>query len=327
MAYVVPVASGKGGVGKSIFSANLGVTLARLGKTVIVVDLDLGASNLHTCLGIRNNHAGIGSFVTGTSDSLEELISETAVPRLFLISGDGLVPGVANLPYFRKSRLIKQLDLLVADFVILDLGAGSAYNTVDFFLSSPHGVLVTTSETTAILNAYSFLKTTLYRLLYRSFPARSAERTIIGDFVNGRIEGSDVSFRTLVERLSAFNEPSAQIAANHLSAFRPSVVLNMARNATDLGLGGKLRQIVKRNLSVDVEYVGLLPYDRAVTDALSRQSTVASAQPESPFSQALNAVAESVIRGRSTAPIQLYPDDEDLHLLAKYLPLADEGEV
>ncbi|HUX49315.1 MAG TPA: P-loop NTPase [Spirochaetia bacterium] len=325
MAYVIPVASGKGGVGKTIFSANLGVALARFGKTVILADLDLGASNLHTCLGIRNNHAGIGSFVTGMSQSLEELVTETSEPRLYLISGDGLVPGVANLPYFRKARLIKQLDLLVADFVILDLGAGSAYNTVDFFLASPHGIVVTTSETTAILNAYSFLKTTLYRLLYRSFPARSAERMIIGDFVNGRIEGADVSFRTLVERLSAHDESSAQTAANHLSAFRPSVVLNMARNTTDLGLGGKLRQIVKRNLSVDVEYVGLLPYDSAVGDALNRQITVASAHPESPFSQALNAVAKSLMRGRPTASIQLYLDDEDLHGLAKFLP-SDRGD-
>ncbi len=55
---IIPIASGKGGVGKTIFTANLGIALANKGKTVIAIDLDLGSSNLHTCLGIKNRHPG-----------------------------------------------------------------------------------------------------------------------------------------------------------------------------------------------------------------------------------------------------------------------------
>ena len=60
---IIPIASGKGGVGKSFITANLAIALAKLGKQVIVADLDFGGSNLHTCLGIHNTHPGIGDFL------------------------------------------------------------------------------------------------------------------------------------------------------------------------------------------------------------------------------------------------------------------------
>lgn len=64
MTAIVPVASGKGGVGKTIATANLGISLAQAGKTVILADLDLGAANLHTILGIRNRQPGIGHIIS-----------------------------------------------------------------------------------------------------------------------------------------------------------------------------------------------------------------------------------------------------------------------
>ena len=74
MVRLLPIASGKGGVGKSVISANLGLALSRAdrsghpGRTVVLVDLDLGASNLHTFLGMKNKHAGIGALVWKKED-------------------------------------------------------------------------------------------------------------------------------------------------------------------------------------------------------------------------------------------------------------------
>ncbi|MCG8477653.1 MAG: P-loop NTPase, partial [Spirochaetales bacterium] len=82
MQYLIPIASGKGGVGKSILAANLGIALAQQQKTVVLVDLDLGGSNLHTILGIRNRHAGIGHFIYRQAASLEELVVEMQQERL-----------------------------------------------------------------------------------------------------------------------------------------------------------------------------------------------------------------------------------------------------
>ena len=56
---IIPIASGKGGVGKSLLSANLGIALGKAGKKVVLVDLDLGASNLHLVIGSHSPKAGI----------------------------------------------------------------------------------------------------------------------------------------------------------------------------------------------------------------------------------------------------------------------------
>jgi hypothetical protein len=115
MAILIPIGSGKGGVGKTVFTANLGAALAATGRTVILVDLDLGGANLHTCLGVRNKHPGVGSMVWKKEKHLEALVIPTGMDRLFLIPGDNLLPGTANLEYFTKRRIIKELGELTAD--------------------------------------------------------------------------------------------------------------------------------------------------------------------------------------------------------------------
>jgi len=166
MAILIPIGSGKGGVGKTVFTANLGAALAASGRTVILVDLDLGGANLHTCLGVRNKHPGVGSIIWKKEKHLEALVIPTGMDRLFLIPGDNLLPGTANLEYFTKRRIIKELGELTADYVLLDLGAGAAYNVIDFWLMASNGILITAPEIPSILNAYSFLKTAAFRLLF-----------------------------------------------------------------------------------------------------------------------------------------------------------------
>lgn len=77
MGILIPIGSGKGGVGKTVFAANLGAALSAAGRTVILVDLDLGGANLHTCLGVRNKNPGVGSLVWKKEKHLEALVIAT----------------------------------------------------------------------------------------------------------------------------------------------------------------------------------------------------------------------------------------------------------
>ena len=189
MAYIIPVAGGKGGVGKSIYSLNIAVTLAKQCKKVILVDLDLGGSNLHTLLGLKNNQAGLGTFIARQEEDFSNLLQATGIPGLQFIAGDCLFPGTANMDFFTKKKILTNLEKLNADYIILDLGAGSSYNVIDFFLTSYKGTLVVTPELTSILNAYSFLKSTVFRFLYRQFPAKSPERQVLQNSILKRMEG------------------------------------------------------------------------------------------------------------------------------------------
>lgn len=312
MTTILPVASGKGGVGKTVFVSNLGVALARRGKTVLLIDLDLGGSNLHTCLGVSNRHSGVGNYIYKSESSLESLIVETHIDRLFFISGDSLLPGTANLNYFIKKKIIRQMKNLVADFVIIDLGAGTAYNTLDFFLINTKGLLVTTPETTSILNAYSFIKSALYRLLYRSFPPESDERNCIYDFITDRIEGTENSFTELINSLSGIAEQSGTLAAEQMSSFYSRIILNMGRSTQDIALGSKLREIVKKNLNVGVEYIGFINYEEMVRKSILERAPTIVNYPTSPFAKQVDQVAQKLITQPVPKEPRLYEGDEDL---------------
>ena len=86
MRRIYSIGGGKGGSGKSFLAASLGILLAKLGKRVVLVDLDLGASNLHTLLGQRIPEKGLDSYIDKTADKLEEVALTTTIPNLYLIS-------------------------------------------------------------------------------------------------------------------------------------------------------------------------------------------------------------------------------------------------
>lgn len=145
-ATIIPIAAGKGGVGKSFLTANLGIALARQGHRTIVVDMDLGGSNLHSFLGLRNRHPGIGDYLEAKSGLLERLLSPTGVENLTFLPGDGKTPFMANIQHAQKIKLISRIRRLPADYILLDLGAGSSFNTLDFFSISEKGIVITATE-------------------------------------------------------------------------------------------------------------------------------------------------------------------------------------
>ncbi len=317
MSIMLPVASGKGGVGKSVLAANLAIALAELGKTTVLVDLDLGGANLHTLLGIKNRHAGIGGLVYRTESSVESLVMETEIPRLYFIPGDTLLPGTANLEFFMKRKILRGLTLLPADYVLMDLGAGSSYNTVDFFLSSASGIVVTVPEVTAVLNAYSFLKTTLFRALFRSFPAKSDERRMIVEFASKKLEGSGDSFPALQNRLAQAFPATAPAAIAGLLSIYPRVVLNMGKSNRDLAVGARLRDISSRNLGIAMEYIGFIPRDDAVPRSVVERKPVLLARPASAYATTVRAIARRIAETPTPAAPRLYQDNEDLVAVAE----------
>ncbi len=315
MKTILPVASGKGGVGKTLFTANLGIALAQAGKTCILVDLDLGSSNLHTCLGIKNRHPGIGNYIYKQEKSLEALVLPTDTPQLYFVPGDSLLPGTANLPYFTKKKLLREINQLVADYILLDLGAGSSYNVIDFFLISNTGLIVTTPETTAILSSYSFLKSAVYRLLYRTFPAKSTEREIIQTFINAPLEGSSQSFVQLVHLLSEHSSDSGLKAEEQLQNFFPRIILNMGNSSQDFSVGAKLREISRKNLSIPMEFIGYLPRDTGVEKSIVTRVPYITDNPDSNFSKGVRIVVDKLLSGTISNPPQLFDDDEDIREL------------
>lgn len=312
MAVIIPIGSGKGGVGKTIFTSNLGIKLAQMGKKTVLIDLDLGGSNLHTCLGIKNRYSGISAVINKQENSLEEIMIKTEIENLYFVPGDTLNPGTGNLQFFTKQKIIKQINNLDADFVLLDLAAGSTFNTIDFFLVSSNGILFTTPETTSVLNAYSFIKTAVFRMLFRSFKAKSPEREIIHNFVNSKLEGSGRSFsHDLLKELYAYSADSGESAHLKIKEFCPMVLINRVVNDESIALGMKLREITRKNIGIDLNFLGHLPEDKEVQASIFRRSPVMLTHRNSAFSTEITALAEKLVSEIFPDQPILYLDDED----------------
>ena len=103
---ILPIGGGKGGAGKSFITAGLGALLAKQRKKVVLVDLDLGASNLHTMVGLKPPENGLHQFIDKSVAALEATAVPTLLPNLFLISSAQCSMEIANLYYQQKLSLI-----------------------------------------------------------------------------------------------------------------------------------------------------------------------------------------------------------------------------
>ncbi len=264
------VGGGKGGVGKSVVTANIGCALASMGKKVILVDADLGGANLHTYFGIKYPPRGLEDFLKGRVPTLEDAAIDTQVENLRLISGGGEFLGIANPAYAQKQKLISHIKKLGADYIIVDLGAGSSYNILDFFAISNEGIVVLVPEPAAIQNAYVFLKSFVYRRLYRLFSENRRVSEMIKEATDARSPGSVKSFSDLCESLAAEDRNAASSAIAEIKSYRPKLLLNMAASKDDLRVVEAFKGACATFLSLDTSYVGTI-YSRSIIKSAARR--------------------------------------------------------
>ncbi|AWG43078.1 MinD/ParA family protein [Candidatus Borreliella tachyglossi] len=313
MTKIIPVASGKGGVGKTSFVANIGYKLSSLGKTVILIDLDLGGSNLHTCLGVKNTGTGIGSFINKREKDFSNLIVETPYDRLYLIPGDALYAGTANLPFPIKKKIIDSIQRdLVADFIFIDLGSGTSYNTVDFYLAAYSGIIVTVPETPSILNAYSFLKNALYRLLYLGFPAKSPEREYISNFFKDKIEGTNVKFKDLVTGIELISLSSSLKIKKMMNNFYPRVVLNRIEASEEIAMCENLMNVVKNNINIPIEFIGFVPFAKSFRKSVNNRIPFVDFDKNSKLNKYFEFISGNLIKSPVEGSPYIYDDIYDM---------------
>lgn len=317
MKRIIPIASGKGGVGKSVFTVNFAISLAKMGKTVIIVDLDLGGSNLHTLMGIKNQGQGLGSFINKKESNIESLIQSTDIEKLYFIAGDGLYTGTANLHYFQKIKIMKELNSLVADFILLDLGAGSSYNILDFYVMSPIGFLLMVPETTSILNGYGFIKSVLFRKLYLGFPPKSKEREYIQEMMKEQIEGISTDIPTLLEPLCIESDSIAKQVDDILNSINPKIIINRVKREEELQISINLRKIARKKLGIEVEYFGYLPEDENIQLSINKRKPFILTYPNSQLSNSINNITSKSISIPINYQPAIFQEDEDFKLMLK----------
>ncbi len=269
---IIPFAGGKGGVGKTFISANIAIALAEMGHPTIAVDLDLGGSNLHTMLGLVNQYPGVGDFLKARSGMLEDMLVPTSTNNLRFIPGDGLSPFMANIPYAQKRRLISNIKRLPAEYIILDLGSGTAFNTLDFFKMSKNGFIIYTMEHTSIMNMLGFLKNFLLRMVERSFSRNAAVREVMRSMYKQSMNDMQMNIENVKAEISAVDQDAGETVLSLCSEYRPRLVLNMGRRPDEAKEAQKISNNVEKVLSLEIDHFGFVFDDTDVSEAIRRKA-------------------------------------------------------
>ena len=292
---IISVAGGKGGVGKTVLSANLALALAAQGKNTVVIDLDLGGSNLHTCLGLKNNKPGIGNFISSNEVFFKDIIQKTPYKNLEFIAGDVLVPGLANISFSQKRKILNNILKLEAEYVILDLGSGSNFNVIDFFLISNSGFAITTGQTTSVLNVYQFFKCLVFRFLMRAFNRNEEVSLYLKSIIKEKDPKSFINIAQIIKKIRKIDPESGEKAKKYISVLKPKIVINMAESPDVIHIIEKLRDLIKNGLVLDIECMGLIFLDDAVNQAIAEHLPLFVKDKHSIASKDIERIAQKIV--------------------------------
>jgi len=241
---IIAVSSGKGGVGKTNFVTNIALIFRSMQKRVLLMDADVGLSNIDIMFGIAPKY-NIKHVIAGDK-TIRDIIVRTS-EGIDIIPASSGIRELTQLNIEQKMKIIQELESLDSDYDIflIDTGAGISDN-VTFFCSAAHdNIVIVTPEPTSIADAYALIK-----VLYKEY--------------------GEKNFRIIVNNVKNSSEAK--------ETFR------------------KLSLVAERFLGISLDYLGKLPFDEKIKDAIISQKPYISLYPVSDFSKKLTEIAKKIVK-------------------------------
>jgi flagellar biosynthesis protein FlhG len=295
---LIPFGGGKGGVGKTFVAANLATTLAKAGHRVVAVDGDLEGANLHTALGVPRPRSSVAEYAAERVEDVEKLLEETPFPNLRLIAATRPNLATPQPSHALRIRFVRALRSLDADFVFLDLGAGSDSAVMDYFMVCDDGVVVIAPEPTSVENAYAFMRAAFYRRLRLSMLS-SEVREVVGMAMDERNERGIRTPLDLLREVKAIDSDEAHRFVQVMRAFRPRIIVNDVRTAEDIRLGFAVRSVCRKYFAIDAEYLGYVNHDAGARASVRARRPLVDSDPRSDASVYLARTARKLIAPRT----------------------------
>ncbi len=300
---VLAVGGGKGGVGKSFFSSNIACGLAKSGRSVILVDADLAGSNIHLLFGIKYPGRTLNDYLKKKVASFADILIPTSLPNLSLICGASNILEIANPQYAQKQKMIGEIARLNADTIVIDIGAGSSLNNLDFFNAADTGILITTPSPTALQNAYGFLKMAVHRKILSLFAGDSSiKHELTAAF--GDLDAFK-SINHIYDLLERIDPAAAKQVHDLLNDSRFRLVVNMATEREGERVAKALAGVAYQFLNIHLPALGFIGYDPDVENSIRRMEPLllGDGTPlHDTFMQMVRKLIEEQTAGVSTSP-------------------------
>lgn len=265
------IGGGKGGVGKSVVSILLALSLARNDQKTVLVDADLGGANLHTMMGIKTPVRTLNDFMTRKYEDFAEICVRTQVSNLELICGASEILSLANPQFAQKHKIVQNVMNLSVDHVILDLGAGTSYNVLDFFLIADNPIVVLSPQPISIQNAYGFVRNTMYRKLSRMANQQPSLHEVIKTAMDPKNDNKMRTISDLRETVrKSHGDKTAALLIEAVAAIQPMLITNMAKTKRDGNASRIIQLVAEKYLMINSQKVGVIEYDPLIEELISK---------------------------------------------------------
>lgn len=244
-AKIFSISSGKGGVGKTNFAINFAIALRNLGNEVLILDADIGLSNVEILSGtdIKYNI----SDVIFSDKKLKDILSQGPEGIKIISGGSGLKElTLLNKENFPKIiNFLNELELLF-DYIIIDTGAGISAGVIDFIMVSDEVFVISTPDPTSIMDAYVLMKSL-------NLKKYDGEINVVSNFVQNKAEGFNV-----FNKLDNASEQFLKMEINYSGYILEDKIVNTAvRNQIPFIIANPNRKISRQinNMAMNISSI------------------------------------------------------------------------
>jgi len=321
---IVAVGGAKGGTGKSLVAANLGIFLSTLGKQVTLIDAAFGSPNLHQFVGVPRPSRTLSDMLGNNSVPLDHVVVETGISGLGLVAGEGDPAWAANPKSAQINKLIARIRQLEGDYVVIDLGAGCSGVTLDLFLLADVGIVVAVPEPTSVELAYRFLRAGFVRRLRKV--GVGAATDIPAEELR-LFEGGIPAPSDIYERVRELDDGVAERVLTEMGHYRPRFVVNNVRSKADMALCKDMARAVQRRMGVPAEAFGHIEYDDTVAVAVRRRRPLLVEHPESRVGRCIERLTRKLLSHDTTELPALGATGDSYYDLLEIEPSATDEEI
>jgi flagellar biosynthesis protein FlhG len=324
MRRVWTIAGGKGGAGRSLLAANLGIALARAGRKVLLIDLDRDGAGLHACLGFGRPPVSAAQAAPAAAPaSLAGLAVDTPIHNLRLVGRGPARQADGALVAELSARLAATTE---ADVILLDCGSGRSDAVLEAFQLGELGIVATSPEPPALESACAFGEAHLRRCLEQALPGdvRKALHELLAS--EGRL-----SFRVLMQRLGALDPEARERVAQTVRRMRLELIVTQVRDETDEEAAAALCSAFLKAFGLALPIAGLVACDPSVLQAVHKRRPLAQQFPNTPATKGIARAAERLLHAAGSGPAA-GPEWDDLGALDHYrvlevVPKASSKEI
>jgi len=294
------VGGGKGGIGKSLVVANIGILLSRLNRKVVVVDTNLGGTTLHRFLNVNPPKAAFTDYIEGKVQEFGDVSIATSFDNLQLVNGT-----------FDQAKI----DQLPCEHIIIDIGAGTSSETIDSFLLSDVGILIALPEPTSVENLYSFIKASFMRVIRGYICGFSQNESDLFQMFQHYAETKNSDFLKgtddLLKTIKKYDSYTYYKIIEWVDNFQLKLIINQTRETEDIELGDSIAELVRKHFGLRMEYVGHLPHDDRLFKSAKKYQPFLSAHPYSITTKCLKGITKKLLNGHVL-------DKKSRHTLSSY---------